>query len=115
MRLTAGDTVRLGSRETLVIELEPFLPTKDDTTNKKLPQSPLAAIESARDANAAGSAGKQTRTGGSMRSSKDRKPWWILLILLGVLFILAVCLLFLWYIDANFLWCWLVPVLPACP
>ena len=38
----------------------------------------------------------------------------LILILVGLLLIVCVCIGVLWYIDSNFLWCNVMPFLPAC-
>lgn len=113
--LKVGDKIRLGSRETLVIELEPFNPTIKENTSQKPSQSSLAAIEAARREDPGRLPRNQRLTEKKQgKSGKGANLWWILFLLAGSILCLA-AFLFFWYIDTNFLWCWIVPVLPACP
>jgi len=115
VRLNVGDTIRLGSRETLVLELQPFSRLKEEKASQMPSHSQLAAIEAARQEGVdhlyrSKSPARRNR----VNTDKRNNIWWILLLLaVGVLMLLGI--LFFWYIDTNFLWCWLVPVLPACP
>jgi hypothetical protein len=46
---------------------------------------------------------------------KKKFPMWLVIILI-LLFLSCVCLaVVLWYIDANYLWCQVMPFIPGCP
>lgn len=112
--LQAGEIINLGEHISLVFERQPsFDPGATMVAPANMPPPPKKTpppVYSEPVAEPFVSSGKEVPTSARKSSSKVL----LILILVAVILVLCICIAALWYIDAYFLWCNVLPFLPGC-
>lgn len=113
--LIPGDEIKLGKNVTLVFELvrvpDPISTAFAPSAEQIPPPSPPTPftpehVEPFKVTQTVGDPAKPTQKG------SPKVSW---LIILTLMLILGICGLAMWFVDHNYLWCSLLPFLPACP
>ena len=111
--LQAGEIINLGEHISLVFDRQPsFDPDATMVAPVNMPPPPKKTpppVYSEPIAEPFVSSGQEIPT-----SARKSSKMLLILILVAVLFVLCICIAALWYVDANFLWCNVLPFLPGC-